>query len=246
MAEEDEARMGTKLSAPADFDGPKASRHCTDIFCMLLLVCTWIAMTALGIYAIRNGDYRVVVYPLDYDGNICGTKKGKIDMTDYPKLVYINALSGGVCVKECPEISNLVDIHTFVTYGGIYQGQNASLPKDYISIANYSTSDNVLYCDESLCPTDPSTNWKSKGINEGYGFAFYALDTIEVGELRCIANPKAEDKLEELVDMSDPFDFLLNNTVTNTASDIISDLYGDLYTARKYIFYFGFGLAMVS
>jgi hypothetical protein len=40
---------------------------------LILLFAMWTAMTGIGIHAVTNGDYRLVVYPLDYDGNICGT-----------------------------------------------------------------------------------------------------------------------------------------------------------------------------
>jgi hypothetical protein len=62
-----------KLVAPADFDGPIERRHCTDLLFLLLLICMWVAMTGVGIHAVTEGDYRLVLYPLDYDGNICGT-----------------------------------------------------------------------------------------------------------------------------------------------------------------------------
>lgn len=55
-------------------------------------------MTGLGIYAYREGDYRLILYPLDYAGNVCGTDYG-LDMTEYPYLYYVNDFAGGVCVK---------------------------------------------------------------------------------------------------------------------------------------------------
>jgi len=45
MADDKKEDMGTKLSAPADFDGPMANRGCTDILCLLLLVAMWAATT---------------------------------------------------------------------------------------------------------------------------------------------------------------------------------------------------------
>lgn len=75
-----------KLVRSADFDGPTRHRHCTDVLCLVLLVVVWAAMTAIGIYAVSEGDYRLVVYPMDYDGNVCGTDFGGVDMTDYPFL----------------------------------------------------------------------------------------------------------------------------------------------------------------
>ena len=66
---DDDGHMGEKLSAPPDFDGPTCHRRCTDVICTLLLWSMWISMTGLGIYAVRNGDYRLILYPLDYAGN---------------------------------------------------------------------------------------------------------------------------------------------------------------------------------
>jgi hypothetical protein len=90
---------GEKLSAPPDFNGPTSHREMTDILCTALLWLMWISMTGLGVYAMQNGDYRLILYPLDYDGNLCGTNKGQVDMTEFPYLYYVNDFSGGVCVK---------------------------------------------------------------------------------------------------------------------------------------------------
>jgi hypothetical protein len=61
--------MGEKLTAPPDFSGPTPKRRFTDVIFTLLLWMMWISMTGLGIYAIQNGDYRLILYPLDYAGN---------------------------------------------------------------------------------------------------------------------------------------------------------------------------------
>lgn len=97
-----------------DFDGPVKERRYTDVFCSFLIFIVWITTTGIGVYATINGDYRIVLYPMDYDGNICGTDiaKGgipsskesgneevspKVDVSDYPKIVYVNNFGGGVC-----------------------------------------------------------------------------------------------------------------------------------------------------
>ena len=97
-----------KLVRSADFDGPTRTRHCTDILCLGLIIVAWTAMTIIGIYAIQNGDYRLVLYPMDYDGNVCGTDYGELDMTDYPNLYYVNGYTGGVCVSECPRVRKVI------------------------------------------------------------------------------------------------------------------------------------------
>ncbi|GMH57962.1 hypothetical protein TrRE_jg2231, partial [Triparma retinervis] len=95
-------------------------RGCTDILCLLLIVAHWAAMTALGAFAISEGDYRVVLHPMDVDGNVCGIKYAeKRDMTNYPNFYYINSYSTGVCVKECPTVAAGIDKDTFIGVGGV-------------------------------------------------------------------------------------------------------------------------------
>ena len=201
-----------KLHAPPDFDGPTAHRKCTDILCALLLLCCWVAMTALGIYAYTNGDYRLVLYPMDYDGNLCGTDYGGIDMTEYPYLYYVNSYSGGVCVKQCPSVEGLSDVFSAVSYGGVHQTDDAALPPDFVEVADYSTSDNVLYCEGDGTGLDYCypfgsvlLSWNSPGINGGYGYAYYAVDTYEMFR-RCIPNLDAIDKLKNETSSGDSAD----------------------------------------
>ena len=196
----DEVEMGDKLQAPPDFDGPTSRRSFTDVLCTLLLWCMWISMTGLGIYAMQNGDYRLILYPLDYDGNVCGTDVGSIDMTEYPYLYYVNDYSGGVCVKECPSLENLTDPYTLVTYNGLYQVEGATVNETDIDIADYSVNNDTLTCTESLCypNNDPESSYTSYGVNRGKGFGYYALDTYEV-MWRCVFRDEATDKLDAIV-----------------------------------------------
>lgn len=130
-------------------------------------------MTGLGIYGMQNGDYRLIIYPLDYDGNVCGTDLGDMDMTEFPYLYYVNDYSGGVCVKECPSLADLADPYTLVTYDGLYQVEgsaNADVAAN-ISIADYSSSgnNNTLSCTENLCYPNgnPESSYSSFGVNQG-------------------------------------------------------------------------------
>jgi hypothetical protein len=71
-----------KLRAAADWSGPVKQRYCTDLLWLILICLSWVGMTVVGIYAVQNGDYRLVLYPLDYDGNVCGTNYNNRDMTE--------------------------------------------------------------------------------------------------------------------------------------------------------------------
>jgi hypothetical protein len=268
-----------KLVAAADFDGPTRHRRFTDLFCLLLLFAMWIGMTILGSFAMANGDYRLVVYPLDYNGNICGTDftssnnnnndtQKKTDMTDYPYLYYINSYGGGVCVKDCPVVSeygngngsnsvNLTDIYTLVTYNGIWQVAEtnettgnwigATLPTDFIQVGDYSASPDALSCTKELCypNNDPTQSWTSPGIQKGFGFAYYAADTYEL-LWRCYYTDAAINAIETIVNANatdNAAEAGLDNAY-DQAYQFWNKLYADLAVSWKYILGFGFGLSV--
>ncbi|KAL7547692.1 hypothetical protein ACHAWF_010968, partial [Thalassiosira exigua] len=251
---------GEKLVAPPDFSGPASSRRFTDVLCVLLLWGMWISMTGLGIYAMQNGDYRLILYPLDYDGNLCGTDKGKIDMTDFPYLYYVNDYSGGVCVKECPDLGPdlLADPYTLVTYGGLYQVENdetnLTLAANKIRMADYaSASNDTLECTEKLCYPygDPQQSYQSYGVNRGKGFAYYALDTYEL-MWRCVFTDEATEKLDAIVMPEgegnltrDVVDMATQNEDIKRGYNLWHNLFGDLWITRYFILGLGFGAPLV-
>jgi len=240
--------MGEKLQAPPDFDGPTSRRSCTDVLFTLLIWTMWLSMTGLGIYSIQTGDYRLILYPLDYDGNVCGANKGNIDMTDYPYLYYVNDYSGGVCVKECPALEELTDPFTLVTYNGLFQVQGATIANGTIAIADYSVNNDTLTCDEDTCYPNGSAeqSYSSSGVNRGKGFAYYALDTYEVLG-RCVFRNEATDKLNSIVNptnqnfTSDIIDMATQNENIKEGFDLWHNLFADLWITRYFILGIGFG-----
>lgn len=208
----DDNDVGDKLVAPPDFDGPTSDRSCTDVLCSLLLICSWVAMSALGFYSVQNGDYRLVLNPLDYDGNVCGTTFGGKDMTGYPYLWYINSYGGGVCIKECPSLTNqvsdnLTDIRSMITYGGYWQTEGAELNDTFVQVANYSASDDAIFCSNDACfpNNSPKESYTSEGVSEGFGYAYYVIDSYPLLQ-RCLLNGESIDRIETLVEA--------NNTAT--------------------------------
>lgn len=258
-SEEDE--RNDKLVRSADFDGPTRHRHCTDILCLGLIIVMWVVMTAIGIYAISDGDYRLVLFPMDYDGNVCGAEYNGVDMTDYPNLFYVNSYTGGVCVSECPSIArNLtneeeagsdaesnatittqrVDVRTFITYGGVWQADGAWLEKDFIQMADYNFTSDAQYCTEETCfpePDNPAASWTSRGVRKGFGYAYYAGDTYEL-LWRCYYTTEAERQIEEALESDGTLE------IVDDATAVWNHLFADMYTARKYIFGFGFGVSL--
>jgi hypothetical protein len=213
------------FKAPADFSGPvQEGRYCTDVLCLFFLILAWAIMTSLGVYAVYNGDYRHVLYPLDYQGNICGTDYNSVDMTEYPYLLYVNFYTGGVCVQDCPSLQgevsdSLTDMNTLVTYGGVFQNENAQLSADFITVAPHynssnagnsnagnnstTTTDDSIMTQDFQCTietcfgsggnvSDPQQSWTSPGINEGYGIAYYAGDTYPLFQ-RCYLTQEVKE-----------------------------------------------------
>jgi len=180
-----------KLRAPADFNGPVEDRHCTDLLWLILLVLCWVGMTAVGAHAVANGDYRLVLYPLDYDGNVCGVDYNNRDMTEYPYLYYTNAV-GGVCVKECPSLEgktqdNVTDMYTLVTYTGVYQSTNglSSVPADFVQVADYSYT---------LNRTDTDTQNINVG---GVDLGNVSVTLIDTNDFQCTEDLCMGNSLEE-------------------------------------------------
>ena len=106
MAEGDASRQqqqyGDKLVAAADFDGPTKDRHCTDVLCFILIIISWVVMSGIGAYAVRNGDIRLILNPLDYDGNICGTVSRATPDVAFGKE---NELERSQCLSCCFEFN---------------------------------------------------------------------------------------------------------------------------------------------
>lgn len=241
---DDDEDMGEKLVANADFQGPTGNRHCTDILCSLLLLASWVAMTGVGAYSVANGDYRIVLYPLDFDGNICGTTFAA-DMTNYPYLYYINNYGGGVCMKSCPALEGIVannnsDVFSMITYGGLFLTNQSQVTAEQIQIADYSSSNDSLTCTLAKCiPSDnPVESWSSEGVSKGYGYAYYVADSYPVVQ-RCTITAAAATQIDAVTQA---------NTTLSGSSDSTkfwNQLYADMYIAKAYILGFGFGVALL-
>jgi len=138
----------------------------------------------------------------------------------------------------------LVDVHTLITYNGVYQGSNATLNATYVDVANYTNATGVRTCDATSCFTDPRFSWYTEGINQGLGFAYYAVDTVEVLGVRCLANPKALEELDNQI-TTNADNPILDIGGLNEFQRIWNNLYGDIYEARYPILLFGAAAAMV-
>lgn len=82
-------------------------RSCTDPLCILLIIAVWFAMTMVGFVVtgvidddrLEKGNPNRLLYPMDYEGNICGIDDG---VKDLPFGYYLPDRTA-VCTKKCPK-----------------------------------------------------------------------------------------------------------------------------------------------
>ncbi|KAL8625996.1 hypothetical protein ACOMHN_012588 [Nucella lapillus] len=83
--------------------GPIKKRSCTDIICCLIFILFVLGLCGVGVYGYVWGDPKLLLYPMDSEGNLCGygDYKGK-DKLFFFDLVQCGRLGPGVFVKGCP------------------------------------------------------------------------------------------------------------------------------------------------
>lgn len=255
----------SKLVASPDFNGPIENRGCTDILCYLLLLAMWVAMTVVGYIAIDSGDYRVLVNPVDYAGNVCGIKYNGVDMTDYPFKYYVNFYGDGICTSSCPKFRSndavssgnvttnssspdetesdlpLFDPYSLLTFDGLFQVEGATLDTSFIGVPNYNGTDVSQSCTSITCYPNNSPNLaflSTFGINQGFGFAFFVLDTVPALN-RCLPTEDAFVQVQTAINVTilDSFDNLLPTGLLNNVSS-------DLWLAKYWVLGFGFGVSL--
>lgn len=100
----------------------REDRSCRDLFFALLFLLFWVGMIIIAVYAWSTGDPRVLVYGLDYEGNLCDkdnaakSRPGR-DLRGYTFRYWVNPNqiwniwnhsdslldATSVCLKSCPQ-----------------------------------------------------------------------------------------------------------------------------------------------
>ena len=138
-----------------------------------------------------------------------------------------------------------VDPFTLVTYSGLYDARNgtAIFSTNVIEVADYSQSNYAYECTEQKCFPNVVESWSSEGINEGYGYAFYLVDTSSYMK-QCLISGEALAMLRDIT--ADAVEQIEESiSAVKNSTSIAKSLYSDIYTAKTYIFGFGFCLATV-
>ncbi|XP_054713879.1 choline transporter-like protein 2 [Uloborus diversus] len=106
-----EQNYGESLTYDPEFKGPVKNRYCTDILCLFFFVAFIAGWIVVGYFAFREGDPRVLLYPTDSEGNMCGIgklqNKSFLFYFDLMKCANPSVLINGcptpqVCVEQCP------------------------------------------------------------------------------------------------------------------------------------------------
>ncbi|XP_064615928.1 choline transporter-like protein 2 isoform X2 [Liolophura sinensis] len=109
----EESDESTPLTYDPTFNGPIKKRSCTDIICCLLFVIFVAGLGVVAYFAYTYGNPRLLLYPQDSQGNLCGygTKKDKPNLYFYDLLtcakfgpgVFVDGCpTPQVCVSHCP------------------------------------------------------------------------------------------------------------------------------------------------
>lgn len=88
-------------------------RRTTDFIFLLVLIATWVAMTALGAAAGKTGDPNALISPYNDQGKICGHDE---IVENEPNLFYVSNTGMGQCVKDCPVVQPLLTSTTESDY----------------------------------------------------------------------------------------------------------------------------------
>ncbi|GIY91908.1 choline transporter-like protein 4 [Caerostris extrusa] len=100
-----------QLTYDANFNGPIKHRSCTDILCLFLFAAFIAGWIVVAFFAFREGNPKVLVYPTDSQGNICGV--GELEDKPFlfffdlikcasPSVIFTGCPTPQVCVQHCP------------------------------------------------------------------------------------------------------------------------------------------------
>ncbi|KAL7520434.1 hypothetical protein ACHAWX_005161 [Stephanocyclus meneghinianus] len=257
-----------KSCSSDDYSPLDNCRRCTDVLFLLLIICSWVAMTGLGLASmgfieseyIKQGDPNRLVNGLDYHGNLCGVTNfvtpGGIDVINLPKA-YPMPSGFFVCVESCPSTNNFdeficeyeaqhdIDV-TLSTAAGI--GGSGVAESN-----NANKSIYLIYTAQKQCmPLIESTSFL------GYCIPNLPLKDVLLSTVNGTSN-ESEFSQENNYTTSSHHATITNGTAYNNNASISvsvtekkatskSDLFdmamADVHTVRYVIFTFGCGVAM--
>ncbi|KAL7539973.1 hypothetical protein ACHAXR_009764 [Thalassiosira sp. AJA248-18] len=224
-------------------------RRCTDLLFLLLLICSWVAMTGVGMAAtgvipsehIKKGDPRRLVNGMDYYGNLCGvtnyeTPSGN-DTINLPKA-YPMPSGFAVCVEQCPKETNYdkficeYDVqHEIDNLFGSSELGDVVADEEEAKRSLY-----LFYASRKQC----MPQIESLGFL-GYCIPKLPLDKVILTDVNTADNSTETNSTEISTDVSIP----IASKARSKSSDFFVTAMADVTRVRHVIFGFGCGMALV-
>ena len=234
-------------------------RRCTDILFLLLIICSWVAMTGVGLAAtgvipsrhIKKGDPRRLVNGMDYFGNLCGitnyeTANGE-DTINLPKA-YPMPSGFAVCVSSCPSETNYDKF--ICEYDVQHEIDTLFDSSELVDLDVVSDSDEakksmyVYYTSRKQCMPQI----------ESISFLGYCIPKLPLGEVILSSTENSTvtnstgttdaneaNSTETTTDVSIP----VPSKATSKSSDFFDQIMADVTNVRYVIFGFGCGMSLV-
>lgn len=108
-----ELTSANDAKAKAVTRGPIKNRSCTDIICLLLFILFIAGFVIISIFAYMNGNPRLLLYPVDTEGNRCGLAPADKSIgVDFLKMPFLHFFDLSECVTaklNNTKITKIVD-----------------------------------------------------------------------------------------------------------------------------------------
>ena len=236
----DNQKLEKKKNSNGDDSPVECRRRCTDVAMLLLLVCSWAAMTGVGLAAmgifpskyIRAGDPRRLVNGIDYHGNMCGitnymTPNGD-DTIDLPKA-YPLPSGFSACVESCPTKTNYdAFICEYEVQAEIDDLFGVSeMTGERTDVINESKKSLYLfYASRKQCMPEIAS----------VPFLGYCLPQLKLDELILRANSTLAGSYDVLIPVA--------NKASSHSSDFFDKAMADVMNVKYTIFAFGCGMSL--
>eukprot|EP00804_Cyclotella_cryptica_P026716 CCRYP_007940-RE/>CCRYP_007940-RE protein AED:0.31 eAED:0.31 QI:1405/0.5/0.8/1/0.75/0.8/5/0/636 len=261
-----------KRCSDDDFSPLDSGRRCTDVLFLLLIICSWVAMTGLGLASmgvikseyIKHGDPNRLVNGLDYHGNVCGVTNfvtpGGEDVINLP-MAYPMPSGFFVCVESCPSTNNF---DKFICEYEIQHDIDATLSaaadiggSGVVESNNASKSIYLFYTGQKQCMP----------LIESTSFLGYCIPNLPLNDVLLSTNGTSNQSDVGSSPLTQEKDDAISNNATiingttaynnasisvsvtaekkaTSRSDVFDMVMADVHTVRYVIFTFGCGVAV--
>lgn len=219
-------------------EGLGKKRRCTDILFLLLLICSWCAMTGVGLAAtgviqskyIKMGDPRRLSNGMDYYGNLCGvtnyeTPRGE-DTINLRKA-YSMPSGFSVCIESCPSET---DYDNFICEYEVQHEIDTLFKSSALVSDDGRKSLYLFYASRKQCMP----------LVESMPFLGYCLPRLPLDELTLI-----DSNITQVNSTTTEVSIPITHSGALWGGDLFDKAMADVTKVRFVIFGFGCGVALL-